>query len=312
MPKFTTLSGASVHPFAFGTMQMGGKADEADSHAMYAACRDAGIAHFDTAWAYQGGKTEQILGGLIARERDQVFIATKAANDKVFSADIINSQFDESRARLGIDVIDLFYLHQWDPVTPLDEPLKAIAAHVDAGRIRHVAVSNFSAWQVMLAQGIAAREGIRIDAIQPMYNLVKRQAEVEILPMAEDQDVAVFPYSPLGGGLLTGKYAHGDDKGRIKTDAMYSARYAPAWMHDAAAGLSEVARVADVHPATLAVAWAAHHSGVTGPIISARNVEQLRPSLDAINFHMTDALYREVSTLSPAPPPANDRLEETS
>ena len=145
--------------------------------------------------------------------------------------------------------------------------------------------------------------------LQPMYNLVKRTAEVELLPMAESEGFAVCPYSPLGGGLLTGKYARGEG-GRIRDDKMYSQRYGADWMFDAAEGLNGIAAETGVHAATLAVAWVARNPGVWGPIVSGRSAEQLGPSLKAIGFDMDDALYARLSALSPAPPRYNDRSEE--
>lgn len=304
----TTLDGAPVSRFAFGTMQFGGKADEAASADLYAACRDAGITHFDTAHVYTEGRSEEILGGLIA-DRESVFVATKAHYPGGAARDNILKSIDESRTRLGMEVIDLYYMHRWDDNTPLEETFSTLAELQNGGRIRYIGVSNYAAWQVVKAQAVAAGVGTRIDAIQPMYNLVKRQAEVEILPMCASEGIAAFPYSPLGGGLLTGKYARGE-KGRLDEVEMYSKRYAPDWMRAAAAGLSEIAEEIGTHPATLAVAWAARHPAEPRPITSARSAEQLRPSLAALEFDMDEALYARIAALSPAPPPATDRLEE--
>ncbi len=304
-----TISGKPVSRYSFGTMQFGSNADEAASAALYGACREAGINFFDTAYGYNEGAAERILGDLSRGERDDVFIATKCGGSNVAKPEVVHAEFAESRERLGLETVDLLYIHQWDPVTPLEESLGALAGYVESGAVRHVGVSNFAAWQVMKAQGIARDLGFTITALQPMYNLVKRQAEVEILPMAMSEGFAVCPYSPLGGGLLTGKYASGAG-GRLKDVQMYAARYAPEWMHQAATDLAKLAAEAGVHPATLAVAWVARHPGVWGPITSARSVEQLTPSLDAISFEMDDDLYDAVSALTPTPPPANDRLEE--
>jgi aryl-alcohol dehydrogenase-like predicted oxidoreductase len=144
-----------------------------------------------------------------------------------------------------------------------------------------------------------------------MYNLVKRQAEVEILPMCLDQGIAAVPYSPLGGGLLSGKYAAGGT-GRLNEMPMYEKRYAPDWMHKAAAELQAIADELGTEAATLAVAWVAKNKMVTAPIISARSTGQLKASLAALDFRMDDALYARISALSPTPPPATDRLEEAS
>lgn len=309
MTRFTTLSGAPFSGFVYGTMQFGGTADEAASRAMYDACRAAGIAHFDTAHVYTEGASEALLGAFARAERADVFIATKAGYKGGASAQTIRANLDDSRLRLGTDVIDLLYMHRWDPLTPLEETFATLAEFQAQGVIRHIGVSNYAAWQVMKAQAVAADLGTRIDAIQPMYSLVKRQAEVELFPMARDQGLAVFPYSPLGAGLLTGKYTVGGT-GRLSEDARYAARYGRPEMHAAAEGLRALAEAMGTHPATLAVAWAARHPAVTGPILSARAPEQLTPALAALEAPLSDGLYDEISRLSPAPPPATDRLEE--
>ena len=304
----TTKSGAPASKFSFGTMQFGGKADENESAAMYAACREAGINFFDTAHVYTEGHSETIIGKLIAKEREGIFLATKCAVAGSLRSKI-TAEFEESRTRLGQDFVDLLYLHRWDDETPLEETFETLAGFVEAGSVRHIGVSNFAAWQTQKAEAVAASFGIGITFLQPMYNLVKRQVEVEILPMALSENYAVCPYSPLGGGLLTGKYVNSED-GRLSEDKMYSTRYAPSWMHETAASLSSLAHDAGVSPATLAVAWVARHPGIFGPIISARSAEQLRPSLAAMEFAMDDALYDKISALSPTPAPATDRLEE--
>jgi len=170
-------------------------------------------------------------------------------------------------------------------------------------------VSNYAAWQVMKAQTIARALGTQIDVIQPMYNLVKRQAEVELFPMAQDQGIKIIPYSPLGGGLLTGKYATGET-GRLTEDARYQARYDQSWMRDTAAALTQLASDHAVSPATLAVRWVMTHPTRPLPIISARTVAQLQPSLAAQSFDMSDDLYNQITALSITPAPATDRLEE--
>ena len=303
--------GTPASRLCFGAMQFGGTADEAASAAMFDACRAAGVTMFDTAHAYTDGRSEEILGRLAGPGRDGLVIASKAAFAHGASAANVRASLDDSRRRLGMEVIDLYYMHRWDAETPLEETFEALARAREAGAIRYVGVSNYAAWQVMKAQAAAATFGIRVDAIQPMLNVVKRQAEVEILPMAADQDVAAFPYSPLGGGLLTGKYAGGGE-GRLTRDDMYARRYRPAWMHEAAAGLAAMAGEMGVEPATLAVAWAMGRPGVTAPIVSARSAAQLAPSLAALDVTLdADALAR-IDALSPAPPPATDRLEEVA
>lgn len=308
----TTASGIPASTFSFGTMQFGGKADASESRKMYDSSRAAGLNFFDTAYAYTEGRSEQLLGEFAKSERDELIIATKCASVGGAGAANIRAQLEESRKRLGMDMVDVFYLHQWDGETSLDETFSALAELREAGLFRYIGVSNYSAWQVMKAACIAEKLGIKIDILQPMYNLVKRQVEVEILPMAISEGFHVAPYSPLGGGLLTGKYSAGaaGDGGRILDDKAYNKRYGVAWMHETAGSLSNLAAEVGVSAITLAVAWVARHAGVAHPIISARSEEQLQPSLAAIDYTLSDDLYQKITALSRQPAPATDRLEE--
>ena len=302
--------GTPTSRFAFGAMQFGDGADAFASQEMFDACLAAGVTHFDTAHAYTDGHSEEILGRLAAPHRDRLVIATKAGYTGGAGAANLRAQFDISRKRLGMDHVDILYLHRFDPDTDLAETMDAFAALKAEGLISHVGLSNFAAWQVMKAIALAAERGFTIDILQPMYSLVKRQVEVEILPMAADQGLAIASYSPLGGGLLTGKYAAGKSEGRLAHDARYAARYGVDWMHEAARQLSEIASEIGTHPATLAAAWVAHHPVAPMPILSARSTAQLAPSLAATAFAMDDALYARLCALTPTPPPATDRLEE--
>ena len=309
MTDLTTPDGTPVSRFAFGTMQFGGKADADQSRAMYDATRAAGINHYDTAWVYTNGASETLLGQMIGADRDALLIATKYGSTGGAGAANMRAQFDDSRKRLGLDMVDVLYLHNFDPDTDLRDTMEGFAGLREAGQIRYVGLSNFAAWQVMHAIRIAAEFDLRIDILQPMYNLVKRQAEVEILPMCADQGVAVAPYSPLGGGLLTGKYIAGS-KGRLREDNRYAVRYRHDWMYRVAGELTALAAQEGTDPATLAVAWVAAHRTAPMPIISGRTAEQLRPSLAALEYDLSPSLYDRISALSPTPPLATDRSEE--
>lgn len=291
---------------AFGAMQFGTTADMTAARAMVEACLAAGVRDFDTANGYGGGASERMLGELL-RGVAGVRIATKAGYVGGAGRANLRAQLSESLDRIGLP-LDLFYLHRFDADTPLDETVAALLEVKAEGLAQRVGVSNFAAWQVMKAQGIAAGMGGRIDAIQPMYSAVKRQAEVEILPMAMDQGLAVFSYSPLGGGLLSGKYATGGE-GRLTTDARYARRYSvvPAGVDTAFARL---AAEAGLHPVTLAVAWVMAHPARVVPIVSGRDAGQLAPALAASGVRLDPDLYAEVAALVPAPPPATDRTEE--
>ncbi|RYH08669.1 aldo/keto reductase [Tropicimonas sp. IMCC6043] len=307
--KLTTLDGTEISSYCFGAMQFGAGADRSASEEMYAACRDAGINFFDTAHGYTEGLSETWLGEMVRPEREAVFFATKVAVSGGSGRQNILTQFDESRSRHALDCVDGLYLHRWDPNTPLEETFETLAVLREDGKIRYVGVSNFAAWQVMKAVCVASRLGLEISLLQPMYNLVKRQAEVELFPMATDQGIAVAPYSPLGGGLLTGKYVEGSS-GRLMTDQAYHRRYGETWMFDVAQALVGIGKEVGQSSATLAVAWVASNPAVTAPIISARSLEQLKPSLAAVGLTLDPTLRARITALSPTPGPATDRSEE--
>ena len=206
-------------------------------------------------------------------------------------------------------------MHHWDAVTPLDETLRALEDLVRDGKVLYLGASNYSAWQVAKGLGISERRGwSRFDVIQPMYSLVKRQIESELLPLARSEQLGVITYSPVGGGLLSGKFAPGvrPDSGRLISNKGYVARYGEEWAFETAGEFSLLAKAEGMHPVTLAVAWVAAHSDVTCPIIGARSLEQLGPSLAALGVDMTPQLRARISTLSRTPAPATDRLEEQS
>lgn len=308
MTNLTTRSNAPLSKFAFGTMQFGDKADAAASAQMFNDCINAGINHFDTATGYAEGRSEQILGGLIGDARDDLYIATKVGYMGGSNPANIDKQFHESLTRLKMDEVDLLYLHRFDDDMVMEDTFAQLATWQKAGKIRHIGVSNYAAWQVMKAQTICAELGTKIDVIQPMFNLVKRQAEVEILPMCRDQNIAAFPYSPLGGGLLTGKYG-AQKAGRLADNEMYASRYGIDWMHDTAGKLLTYSQQVGVDAATLAVAWVDAHPLGPRPIISARSSAQLAPSLAAIPYDMSAEQWGEISALSRTPAPATDRSE---
>ena len=311
MTQLRTLNEAPLSSLCFGTMQFGGTADADISLAMYDACRMTDVNHFDTAHVYNGGASETLLGQFIKNERENIFVATKVAYTGGAGKENINATFAASQIRLQLDCVDLLYLHRFDDETPLEETFEALARLQQLRKICHIGVSNYAAWQVVKAQTVAAKMGTRINMIQPMYSLVKRQAEVELLPMAQAEGIGVATYSPLGAGLLTGKNTQSGN-GRLATDRRYAARYGQPWMHKTAKEFATLAAQMQVDPATLGVAWAAYHPSVSCPIISARTVDQLRPSLAAAQLSLSAEQYACISALSPTPTPATDRLEELS
>jgi aryl-alcohol dehydrogenase-like predicted oxidoreductase len=301
-------------------MSFAGDADEATSEAMFHRCREVGINFFDCSNSYQAGRAEELLGKLIADCRDEVIITSKfyfPTNDHVNSGGASRRHMmaaaEASLKRLDTDYIDIYYIHRFDDQTPLAETLRVFDDLVRQGKILYPAASNYAAWQVAKALGISAKEGwARFECLQPMYNLVKRQAEVEILPMAQSENLAVVPYSPLGGGLLTGKYGPSTrpGSGRLIENKIYETRYGEEWMFQVAQRFTAFARERGYHPVSLAVAWVASHPAITSTAIGARNLDQLESSLKALEIEMTPELRAEISGLSPEPPPATDRIEE--
>lgn len=318
--RFLGNTGVKVSELCFGTMSFGATADEAASAEMFNACLDAGINHFDCANMYAQGRSEEILGRLMQAQRQRLIITSKVffpvseeVNDCGLSRRHIRQACEASLKRLNTDYIDIYYLHRFDERTALEETLRAIDDLVSEGKILYPALSNFAAWQCAKTLGIAQRLGYAAPVcIQPMYSLLKRQAEVELFPMAQSESLGVFPYSPLAAGLLTGKYSGGaaPTQGRIVESKQYLARYSDAANMEIAGQFSALAKSLGHHPASLAVAWAGSHPAVTAPIIGARHLEQLKPSLDAVNIQMTPELRAQISALSHTPAPATDRAEE--
>jgi len=303
-----------------GTMTFGNEADERESAAMFRRCREAGINFFDCANVYSQGRAESILGRLSADCRDELVITTKVhgkmgtdINAGGLSRRTIIAAAEASLRRLGTSYIDIYFLHRFDPHTPLEETLAAMHDLVTQGKVRYIGASNFAAWQIAIGLGISAvHDWAAFKCIQPMYNLVKRQAEVEILPLAESQNLAVVSYNPLGGGLLTGKYGASieSSENRLGKVAIYKDRYGDAWMLEAAQSYVAFARERGLHPVSLAVAWVLAHPAVTAPIIGARNSRQLEDSLAAAEINITPELCRELADLTPTPAPAHDRTDD--
>ena len=318
--RFLGRTGVRLSRLSLGTMSFA--ADEDTAAALFDRCLEAGINHFDTADVYGGGRSEEILGALIARAdcRDRVVIASKAyfptgpgPNARGSSRYHLVRSAEVSLRRLGTDRIDVYYLHRFDDETALEETFRALDDLVRRGLVLYPALSNFAAWQVMKALGVCAAGRLAPPVcVQPMYNLVKRQVEVEILPMCRSEGLGVIPYSPTGGGLLTGKFATGERpaSGRLVDNKAYRYRYGAADYYQVAERFAALARERGHHPAALAIAWVAANPAVTSVLLGARTLEQLEPLLGALAIPMDDELGAAIGALAPAPPPATDRNEE--
>lgn len=316
--KLLGKTGVTVSTLCFGTMTFGREADAETSARLFALCLDAGINFFDCADIYADGRSEEILGELIRGRRDELVITSKVGmpsgpdhNALGLSRRYIMRRVETSLRRLGTDTIDIYFCHTYDGRPHLHETLRALDDLVRQGKIRYAGVSNWPAWRTARALGECDRLGLSpIHVLQPMYSLAKRTAEVEILPMALAERLGVISYSPLGGGLLTGKYTSETAAGRLATNPMYAERYALARSLGIANRFAEYAQAKGVHPATLAVAWVKAHPAITAPIIGARSAEQLEPSLAAADYTMTRQEWEEIAALTPPVPIATDRDEE--
>jgi aryl-alcohol dehydrogenase-like predicted oxidoreductase len=307
-------TGVQVSELCLGTMTFGNEADETTSRAIMDRSLEAGINFFDTANIYNGGLTEEIVGRWIGPHRDDIVLATKAhfpmgegINNRGSSRRHLIMSVEQSLKRLQTDRVDILYLHHWDSDTAIEETLMAMTSLVEQGKVHYCAVSNFAAWQTVRA--IAATEAKRLApvvCIQPMYNLLKRQAEVEIFPMAQREGIGVCPYSPIAAGMLTGKYLRGET-GRIDENAMYTRRYNA---NDYPAICERFVQHADSHghdPAALAVRWVLNHPAVTSALIGARNLDQLNTALGTVDLQLNDAERQAISDLGINPPRATDR-----
>ncbi len=315
--KYFGNTGLQVSELSFGVMTFGKEADEETALALYQKCRESGVNLFDAADVYQNGAAEEMLGRFAQKERQDLLLTSKVyfpfgaeVNARGLSRKHIHQSIEGSLKRLKTDYIDIYFMHRFDDHTPLEESIRAMHDLVLQGKVLYLGLSNFAAWQMMKAIGLSAKHNWSpFSVIQPMYNLVKRQAEVEILPMAASEHLAVMSYNPLAGGLLSGKYATSPSEGvRFSERGMYQVRYQD--YHETANRFAAFAKSRGFSPVSLAIAWAASHPAVTSPILGARNAAQLAECLKATEIAMTPDLRDEISRLSPAPPSATDRSEE--
>ena len=313
-------SGLKVSVLSLGTMTFGGqgkfaKTGQTDVEAaqrQIGLCLDAGINLFDTADVYSGGESEVILGKALGGKRNDVLIASKARfpmgdgpNDRGSSRHHILRACEASLKRLNTDYLDLYQLHQWDGQTPLEETLRALDDLVSSGKVRYVGVSNFSAWHVMKTLGVAqASHYIRPVSQQIHYTLQAREAEYELLPAAQDQGLGTLVWSPLAGGLLSGKY-------RRNQAAPEGTRHLADWgeppvrnenaLYDVVDVLVDIAETRGVSAAQIALAWLIARPQVTSVIVGARNDTQLQDNLKAADITLTTEETEKLNAVSQLP-----------
>lgn len=289
-----TLKGTDlkVSRICLGTMTFGGQTDEPTAGRMVDRCLEEGINFFDTANAYTGGKSEEICGRVLRGRRDRVVLASKVANKvgegqdmKGLSRAAIMRAIDDSLRRLATDYLDIYYLHLPDYEVPIDESLQAMHDLVKQGKVRYVASSNYSGWQVAEMLLIAEKRGLdRASITQPMYNLIARGIEQEYLPMCKHFGVSTVVYNPLAGGLLTGKQQSQAPLAgsRFDNNKMYLDRYWHAADFAAVEELKQIASKAGRSLVSLALNWIYHHTAADCIILGASRLEQLDENLKVL------------------------------
>jgi aryl-alcohol dehydrogenase-like predicted oxidoreductase len=315
------VTGTVVSTVALGTMTFGTETDEAGAHAQLDRYVEAGGNLVDTADVYSSGVSERIIGHWLAARagaRDQIVLATKGRfatgvgpNDLGLSRRHLGAALDASLRRLGVDVIDLYQLHAFDPLTPLEETLRFLDDAVHAGKIHYVGLSNFTGWQLQNAVDIAEFRGLSGPVtLQPQYNLLVREIEWEVVPAAQHAGLGLLPWSPLGGGWLTGKYRReepptgatrlGENPERGVEAYGRRSRVERTW--DVVDAVHEVADKRGVSMAQVALAWLVDRPTVSSVILGARTVEQLDDNLAAAELHLTpDEAHRLDVASDPAP-----------
>lgn len=315
-------SGCVVSTYCLGTMTFGAETDEDGSREQLDHFVEAGGTLVDTANVYAGGRSEEIVGRWLADRpadvRDRVVLATKArfpvgsdGNDAGLSRRHLTRALDDSLRRMGVDSVDLYQTHAWDPITPIEETMRFFDDAVTAGKIRYVGLSNFTGWQVQKAVDVAAFRGwSRPVTLQPQYNLLAREIEWEIVPACLEEGLGLLPWSPLGGGWLTGKYTRdtapsgatrlGENPQRGVEAYDRRVGHDRTWV--VVQALQTVAEERGATMAEVALAWLHDRPAVTSVILGARTTEQLEANLAAARLHLSpDETARLDAASDPGP-----------
>jgi aryl-alcohol dehydrogenase-like predicted oxidoreductase len=290
-------------------MTFGGVTDESEAKKMFDRCLEAGVNFFDTANVYTGGRSEEILGRLIKTKRDDLVIATKVfnphgpgPNDMGLSRKHIMRSCEASLRRLGTDYVDLYQVHSDDRETPIEETLRALDQLVRDGKVRYLGASNHVAWRLSDALWTSEQRNLaRYECLQPLYHLIERGIDDEVLPLCRDKGVGVITWSPLAGGWLTGKY-----RGEVAADARLNEPGRPPMgaSVDRERVLDAVVSTAqELHatPAQVALRWVMDQEGITSAIIGARNLDQLNDNLGAAELEMDADTWKQLDRASRRP-----------
>ncbi len=307
-------SGLKVSEICLGTMTFGNEADKKTSFKLMDFAYDNGINFFDTAHNYNKGETEKIVGEWLGDKRKDIILASKVffpsqkgINNEGLSKKNIIQSVEESLRRLKTDYLDILYLHHWDEHTAIEYSLEIIHTLIMHGKVLYIGLSNFSAWQMMKAIAVSREYHLAPPVcIQPMYSLIKRQVEVEILPLAKQENLAVVPYNVLGAGMLTGKYLKGNT-GRLNENKMYQQRYSNPMYEEITRKFVQYAEQRGYSPAVLSASWVKSNPAITSILLGARTLEQFKEVVQCTNFKLSPEQWEEISNLSYQPPLPTDR-----
>jgi aryl-alcohol dehydrogenase-like predicted oxidoreductase len=305
-------SGVKVSPVCLGTMTFGREADEATSFAIMDYFVEHGFNFLDTADGYSTGGSEEVVGRWMKerQNRRNIVIATKVfatmgpgPNDKGLSRLHIQRAVEDSLRRLQTEVIDIYQIHRWDFGTPPEETLEALNDLMRQGKVRYLACSNLSGWQLAQYLYLAdAHLHSRFVSLQQIYNALNRSAELEVLPLCQDQGLGVIPYNPLGGGVLTGKYERNKELpagSRLASYDTYRDRYLHDEMFNIVDKFVATARTMDLTPAQLALAWVLGEPRITAPIVGTRSLVQLQDCLQGAAVQLSPQQRALVPAVAP-------------
>ncbi len=310
-------AGLSVSRLCLGTMTYGNETDEAGAHAQLDAFAEAGGTFIDTADVYSAGRSEEIVGTWLGSRSDladRMVIATKGRfptadhpNGVGLSRRHLTHALDGSLKRLGVEAIDVYQVHAWDPLTPLEETIRFFDDAIAAGKVHYFGLSNFIGWQIAAVSERANAAGSPAPVmLQPQYNLLTRMIEVEVIPACLEYGIGLIPWSPLGGGWLTGKYRRDEvptGTSRLGEDPMrgmenYAGRNADAQVWDVLDAVAEVAQESGLSMAQVALAWVADRPAVIAPILGNRTLAQLDEALGMADVHLDTAAVMKLDAVS--------------
>jgi aryl-alcohol dehydrogenase-like predicted oxidoreductase len=302
-------SGLKVSQICLGTNNFGGQISEETSIKIVNKAVDCGINVIDTADVYTGGKSEEVIGKAVKGRRDEIIIATKVGfgrfegpNRSGLSRKHVLSQVEHSLTSLRTEFIDIYYMHRFDPETPLEETLRTFDYLVRVGKVRYIACSNFRAWQIAKAQEICETHDLeRLIAVQPPYNLLQRDIEEDIIPYCQQEGLGILTYTPLMGGFLTGKYSKNTPPpagSRFKYNPSLWERASNESNFSVLEQIENVANGVGISTSKLAISWILKNQAITAPIVGASSVEQIEENCQIVEINLPDETYRTLNELT--------------